>query len=275
MEVRYTDVGEFTMLAGSGEDTLAPYGGTLGTRTTFNGGVGQNMVLRYSEDGYALWTITGADAGSLSFPGYGTVDFTACGNLWGGMANDLFLFQEGGSISGFVDGGGGTHNMLDYSGKQGGVYVLMPYGAASYVGWFQNIQDAAGGQGNNLLVGDHHDNQLYGNDGRDVLIGNWGSDSLAGGPGEDLVIGGVTDYDYDPYALFVIAEVWSWNYDYATRIYLLTAGFEGIPVLNTDTVHDDYAVNELAGNGGLDWFFASYADVIQDLEPSERVDYVY
>src|SRR5262249_26259240 len=147
---------------------------------------------------------------------------------------------------------------------------------ASAVGGFTNIQDAVGGQGDSLLVGDDQDNMLFGNDGRDVLIGGLGADSPAPRPGEGLVIGGGTDYDYQPTALFTPAALWSLaDYDYAARIDLLTAGYEGIPVLNTSTVHDDYAGNQLAGNGGLDWFFAGVADVLEDLEEGERVDYVF
>jgi hypothetical protein len=47
------------------------------------------------------------------------------------------------------------------------------------------------------------------------------------------------------------------------------------PVLHASTVHDDGAVDQLYGEGGLDWFLYTasgpLADVSQDRQSGERV----
>lgn len=52
------------------------------------------------------------------------------------------------------------------------------------------IENAKGGTGDDLLIGNDADNFLSGNGGDDALSGGLGSDRLEGGAGEDLLIGG-------------------------------------------------------------------------------------
>ena len=52
------------------------------------------------------------------------------------------------------------------------------------------IEQATGGDGNDLLAGNDAANRLFGQRGDDWLVGRAGDDSLAGGPGADTLLGG-------------------------------------------------------------------------------------
>jgi hypothetical protein len=90
---------------------------TLGALPTFavnlNGGSGTNALTGPNAD--TSWTVSGANSGSL-----GTLNFAAMQNLVGGTGNDVFHFTAGGSLSGFLKGGGGS-DRLDYAGLTTGL----------------------------------------------------------------------------------------------------------------------------------------------------------
>jgi Ca2+-binding RTX toxin-like protein len=52
------------------------------------------------------------------------------------------------------------------------------------------IENASGGSGNDVLIGNASDNVLTGNAGNDTLMGRAGNDRLIGGAGDDRVSGG-------------------------------------------------------------------------------------
>ena len=56
-----------------------------------------------------------------------------------------------------------------------------------------DIENAKGGAGNDLIVGNKLDNRLEGNGGSDTIKGGDGSDTLIGGAGHDLLYGGADD----------------------------------------------------------------------------------
>jgi Ca2+-binding RTX toxin-like protein len=137
-----------------------------------------------------------------------------------------------------------------------------------------------GGGGFDILVGEDGDDKLMaGNTGRCVLIGGRGQDTLVGGDpsidpltlrrfdGGDLLIGGRTTFDGDPLALNAIRNEWRrTDRTYEQRIAALRTG---VPVstgvvaqLTTATVPDDGVVDQLAGKGGDDWFWALRTEVI-------------
>jgi hypothetical protein len=100
------------------------------------------------------WTITGVNAGTLTTD-YGggvtsQVSFAGFANLKGGALVDTFVFQNGGQITGNIDGGGvpaGSKDSLDWSQVTtdrvvavGGFGTLHGYaGAATGVGSFNDI----------------------------------------------------------------------------------------------------------------------------------------
>lgn len=62
------------------------------------------------------------------------------------------------------------------------------------------IEDAKGGMGEDVLIGNDGDNKLYGNDRDDTLFGGGGVDTLYGGAGDDYLDGGAEQdvYVYMP-----------------------------------------------------------------------------
>ncbi|NVM57337.1 MAG: LEPR-XLL domain-containing protein, partial [Desulfobacterales bacterium] len=72
----------------------------------------------------ATWNITGADTGSVD-----NVDFFGIENLTGGPDNqDTFVFEEGGSLSGVVEGGAGGFDSLVIQGGTYDTVIFTPTG---------------------------------------------------------------------------------------------------------------------------------------------------
>ena len=94
------------------------------------------------------------------------------------------------------------------------------------------IENAVGGSGNDILIGNTVDNYLFGGSGNDYLVDNAGSDTLIGGSGNDTLVGG-SGYDIltgetgnDTFVLgessnvfyqgdeYAIITDFNWQYDY-------------------------------------------------------------
>src|SRR5262249_12315506 len=176
-----------------GDDLVVVQNTVADVPITIDGGAGRNSLA--GPDGVNIWHVSGADAGTLSGISLGSpVRFTSIQNLVGGADADRFAFEEGATLSGSVDGGGGA-NALDYAAYTTDVAVILPTHSATGVaaGVF-HIRDVTGGRGpgSNILVGDGDNNTLRGGSGRDLLIAGAGPGILLGGDGEDILIGGST-----------------------------------------------------------------------------------
>jgi hypothetical protein len=88
------------------------------------------------------WNVTGGDTGTLT----GGFSFTGFGNLTGGSAADVFVFSDGASVDGTIDGGGGS-NTLNYAAYTTGVTVNLQANVLN----IQTLIGSAGG--GNTLVG--------------------------------------------------------------------------------------------------------------------------
>jgi Ca2+-binding RTX toxin-like protein len=143
------------------------------------GGSGNDTIVGPDVD--TTWIIDGTNAGSI-----GGVSFTGFENLTGGAGEDTFVFADGGSISGVIDGGGGT-NTLDYSAYTADVTVDLEAGTATGTGGVSNIQNVTGGEGSDTLAGDSAANILIGGAGDDMLTGGAGADTVDGGAGSDTL----------------------------------------------------------------------------------------
>src|SRR5262249_15278613 len=160
---------------------------------SFVGGPGSTNTL-IAADTPNIWSISGSDRGTVNaFTYQGFQDLT------GGAAADTFALQQGGSVSGNVDGGGGA-NTLDYSQYTGDITVNLALNLASLVnrgaaGSVRHITNVTGSIGNDLLVGDANANVLIGGTGRNILIGGGGGDRLdaSRATSDNLLIGGRTD----------------------------------------------------------------------------------
>jgi Ca2+-binding RTX toxin-like protein len=130
-------------------------------------------------------------------------------SLSGGVDNDSLSAGPGdGVVSGGngndgLDGGGGADTLIggegidtaSYAGRGAPVTVSLGVpggdgegGENDNVG--SDVENVAGGAGNDTLTGDDGANQLDGMGGDDNLLGVGGFDNLLGGPGTDLLAGG-------------------------------------------------------------------------------------
>jgi uncharacterized protein (TIGR03118 family) len=129
----------------------------------------------------------------------------------------------------------------------------------------------SGGGGNNILLGGLGNDTLLGQDDRDILIGGTGQDRVRADANEDLLISGATAYDANSSALLQILAAWSSTDAYANRVNQLRSGSGGVPRLDATTVFDDGVSDSLAGEQGLDWFFAGRGDSV-DTTGTEQVN---
>lgn len=109
-----------------------------------------------------------------------------------------------------------------------------------------------------ILAGGAGDDLLAGGKGIDVLIGGAGADILAGGAGNDLLVGDATILDDSLTALAAVMAEWGRAASYGAKIKHLTngGGLNKTVVLNPQTIIDDAAVDQLSGQGGVDWYLA-------------------
>ncbi|MBB5223125.1 Ca2+-binding RTX toxin-like protein [Amaricoccus macauensis] len=117
--------------------------------------------------------------------------------IYGNDGNDVL---DGGGGTDYLDGGVGTDTVL-YTSNTTPVRVDLTNGVVTFPG--QNypaetvvsIENAQGGSGNDILIGNFDGNVLTGNNGNDMLAGRIGNDELYGGAGNDTLDGGDgTDY---------------------------------------------------------------------------------
>jgi hypothetical protein len=79
---------------------------TAGNDTVTGNGVGTTLVGTATP---STFNVTGADSGTLT-DGVNTTSYGGVGNLTGGVGNDTFLIQDAGTLTGNVNGAGGTNN---------------------------------------------------------------------------------------------------------------------------------------------------------------------
>lgn len=177
-------------------------------------------------------------------------DFRGNVDLLGLDGNDILY---GGSANDRLYGGNGDDQLFGNNGND------LLYGEA----------------GNDLLSGDYGDDTLLGGSGNDVLVGGDGSDALRGGAGDDILVPGQspllqTGSKAEDRA--VILAAWNLDASYETRVELLKttgAGPRQLKLVSGNTVFRDIHLDQLFGDSGLDWFFATDSattggDLVQD-----------
>jgi hypothetical protein len=271
-----TIAGTTNIGTGSGDDTVTVQatGGPIGVL----GGAGTNTLV--GPNANSVWDIWGPNDGHV-----GNVYFSSFANLTGGSSLDVFMFENGASITGTINGGGGG-DWLDDSLVTTPVTVNLAAGSATGVGSLINVQNVRGGSGGDTLTGNSQGNVLIGGSGSDVitggsgrsiLIGDQGVDTIVGGAADDIIIGGSTSYDPSSLAndLALDASLAEWQSttdSYATRVAQIRAG-TGVPLLAFGlTVFDDGVANVLTGGDGTDWFFQGSHDAITDQSAGEQVN---
>ncbi|MFO0928640.1 MAG: hypothetical protein U0736_16725 [Gemmataceae bacterium] len=96
----------------------------------------------------ALWSLTGADSGSVS----GGSTYVGFENLAGGGGIDTFRLAAGATVSGIVAGGGGS-DVLDFSASAAAVTFDLRTATASGVSGFTSIETLVGGSNSDTLFG--------------------------------------------------------------------------------------------------------------------------
>lgn len=128
---------------------------------------GANMGYATGNDSYDLGALNGWhaiwDAG-----GSDTISYSGSGDVVIDLRAATLKFSEGGG---------------------GYISQVLGEGAGFTIANGVTIENASGGSGDDLLIGNDADNGLSGNGGSDQLFGGMGNDTLSGGSGADTVVG--------------------------------------------------------------------------------------
>ncbi len=119
-----------SLMGGSGNDTFTL---TTGTVSSVDGGAGNNTLVGSNTD--STFILTATNAGTLN----GTTRFTSIANLTGGTGNDTFVFKDGVSIAGIINGGSGF-DTLDYTAYTTPIVVNLPANQATGTNGVFNIE---------------------------------------------------------------------------------------------------------------------------------------
>ena len=131
--------------------------------------------------------------GSVTVPGV-ALTFQGFETVRGGTSDDTFVISPNATASS-IDGGGGTHDLLDYSLWTTGVSVNLGVTSATGIGSVLNLNCVRGGSGDDSIGGGNNGDWLDGGLGNDTLDGQAGNDTLIGDAGFDVLIGGAGNGD--------------------------------------------------------------------------------
>ncbi len=240
--------------------TATGIGGTFAGIRNVTGGAGTDSLTGL--DGQPnTWNVTAADAGQINA---GETVFASFGNLTGGDGDEQFVFAADGSLSGTLDGAGGT-NTLDYTAWAA---ATMDLAAATVTGTagFANLDVwNAGATGGDALVGDDVDRTWnVTDDGAGEIAGRLtftGVNHLTGGTADDQFVfadgrgvTGVVDGAEGSDTLNYAANTTPVTVDRQAATATQTGGISGIEALVGSTTADD----TLTGlDADTDWTVAS------------------
>jgi hypothetical protein len=102
-------------------------------------GSGTDTVVNQSNSGTSnSWVLIGANAGTIN-----GAPFSGFANLTGGTGNDRFAFHPGASVSGRVNGNGGS-DTLDWLAYRSTVTVNLASKTATGLGRFTSVENLGG-----------------------------------------------------------------------------------------------------------------------------------
>ena len=142
--VSFTDFSN--LQGGTNNDSFVINSGSLSGQ--INGGAGNDLIQ--ANNIANTWNITGTDVGDVT----GVGSFAGIETLVGNASTDAFVFADGSSFSGLMDGAGGT-DTVDYSSQTGAVIASLASGQ------YQNIESFIGNNVNSTLVGDNVTNNWF------------------------------------------------------------------------------------------------------------------
>jgi hypothetical protein len=218
------------------------------------------------------WSITGTNAGTLNAAG-AKFSFSSMANLTGGNVADTFFLFDGGSITGTVNGDGGTDS-LDYSKYSTAITVNLQTNTTTGVGTISNIERLIGSMStDDRLIGANAGStfRITDNNAGNVGTLNFSKiENLTGGTGGDTFVlangkgisgkingGGGTGIDELNYSAFTTPVNVNLTTGTATKIFGgAAAGVTGISDVfggsANDTLIGNASDNFLFGNGGND-----------------------
>jgi Ca2+-binding RTX toxin-like protein len=196
----------------------------------------------------------------------------------GTAANDVIQINPGstaGSVTVIFDGKSlgtfaPTSRICVYGG--GGTDTISVSQKVTVAAWLYAENGSVqlqGGGGPTLLVGGPGKDTLWGGSGPTIMIGGSGASSLLAGTGDAILVGGTTAYDNNDRALLALLNTWSSAAGYATRVSQITS--DPAYPLDTNTVFNDAVVDSLFGGAGMDLFFQSPGDNLQNHRSGETV----
>lgn len=182
--VQDPDDGADLLLGGTGQD-VANYGGRVRRVRVTPDGIADDGEAGEGDDvGPDIEDLVGGDAGDV------LVGNQSANRLVGGPGDDVL---RGGQGNDALLGGPGS-DTADYADVGGPVEVDMGAGRAVDDGGgrdrLRGMEEALGGVGADVLVGNDRSNVLRGGPGDDDLQGTGGNDVLLGGRGDDDLLGG-------------------------------------------------------------------------------------
>lgn len=196
--------GNDSLSGGDGNDVLSGGGGNDrlfggADADSLSGDSGDDTLdgssgLDWIDGGSGNDTLAGGSGGDSLFGGSGD------DSLNGGDGDD---WLAGGDDTDMLDGGNGT-DTVSYAGASRGLTLSLALATAQDTGEagrdiLVSIENIAGGDGDDVLLGNSDGNRLQGQpgndslaglDGNDVLFGEAGDDTLSGGTGDDSLSGG-------------------------------------------------------------------------------------
>jgi Ca2+-binding RTX toxin-like protein len=170
-------------LGGAGNDT---YSGSASSEVftpgpgndTVDGNGGTDYLDLSDAAGPAVFDLITSTA-----TGNGTDAFSDVEGFIGTGANDTVLWDGTVPLLDFF-GGGGPHDIVDASS------ALVPVAIdLSSLGTGRDVEDATGGAGDDVLLGNDVANRLIGNDGFDTIFAGSANDFVEGGLGNDILSG--------------------------------------------------------------------------------------
>ena len=174
------------LTGGTNTDGFTLSGGTLSG--AIDGGLtGANTLI--ADNVANTWTITGADAGTVT----GIGSFTNIANLTGGTGDDSFVIADAGSLTGSIAGGGQTtSDTLNLSAKLGAVSINQQTSTATGIaGTFGGVEAVVGNGVNATLTGvdaGETFNVTGGDSGTAGSLAFSGVGNLTGGAGDDSFV---------------------------------------------------------------------------------------
>ena len=182
--IKFTGSGDALVLNLATVDTAIDLSGAGIFSATVNGNIGNDTII-----GGGLYTTLNGGGGDDTL-----IATSGTATLQGGDGSDRLI---GGAGADFLDGGAGI-DLADYHTAAAGVTVRLgltdtAIGTATGGDQLRGIENVAGTDFADVLIGGNGVNILVGGGGDDRLEGGLGDDQLVGGTGADIMVGGVGD----------------------------------------------------------------------------------